>query len=83
MIRPRNINIGAHTADFKCDKHDASITGLNVNTNASYEDGTNLICVKGSELTTGADTCTHISFFPNDSSHTHVEIADLAQAKTS
>lgn len=86
MIRTSNINVGAHTADFKCDEHGGSVTRLNLNTNTQYgikNDGsgdpdTDFIFIQGSELTA---PCSCVSGYPtfdkgNELGH------ELGQAKT-
>ena len=82
MIRPSNIDIDNHTADFKCDVHDSSITGLNVNSSLVYDDAGN-IKITGSQLTSGADTCNHETMFPNEPNHIREYVSKLSQAKTS
>ena len=77
MIRPRNIDIESHTADFKCDTHGGEVTGLNVNTNMTYDEETDCNVILGSELT---ESCACKTDFPLTSSN---ELAvDLASAKT-
>jgi hypothetical protein len=81
MIRPSNINTGAHTADFHCDDHDSYIIGLNVNTNTDYVDSNNCIEIVGAKLTSGVDTCDHSTYFPVTGGNQDAQ--DIATAKTS
>ena len=77
MIRPSNINIEAHTADFKCDKHGGSVVGLNLNTNTSYADGETTISINGSELT---ESCGCVTCFPVSGGNADAQA--IANAKT-
>jgi len=77
MIRPSNINTEAHTADFKCDEHGGSVTGLNLNTNTSYNEDESVIVIQGSEL---ISPCSCSTSFPI--ANGNQEAQDLAAAKT-
>lgn len=77
MIRPSNINIEAHTADFKCDKHGGNIISLNINTNTQYSSDSSSIIISGSELN---PTCMCITCFPVSNGNQNAQ--DIASAKT-
>jgi len=69
MIRPTNIDEVAHTADFKCDQHDAYVTGLDLNSVAEYvtgPDGFQVIQIDSAMLDSGTELalCKEASFFP-------------------
>lgn len=81
MIRPSNIDIENHTADFRCDEHDAYVIGLNVNSALIYDDAGN-IKIFGSQLTSGAESCAQETSFPNQEDHITKHVSDLAKAKT-
>jgi hypothetical protein len=76
MIRPSNINIANHTADFKCDQHGGSVSGLNLNTEATYF-MENSVAVSGANLT---PPCDCISCFPTANGNADAQA--IAQAKT-
>jgi len=77
MIRPSNINAEEHTADFKCDVHGGTVTGLNLNTNTTYNDDASGIVIQGSELT---DPCACMTCFPT--SNGNADAQAIASAKT-
>ena len=77
MIRPSNIDIENHTADFKCDEHGGTVTALNLNTQTEYTEDSSCIVVEGSVLTS---SCTCVTFFPVVGGNQKAQ--DLASAKT-
>jgi len=78
MIRPLNIDSENHTADFVCSLHGGSVTGLNLNTNTSYDEDETVIIIQGSELT---DSCGCITCFPVANGNADAQA--IHQAKTS
>ncbi len=86
MIRPSNINIEAHTADFHMDGKDAYKLSVDLNSLA-YMNSDVGILVPGTLLTegvdAGADEVNSVSTtFPNEPNHLNELFAALAQAKT-
>lgn len=79
MIRPSNVNIENHTANFKCDEHLGEVSGINVNTQLTYTSNNRGIEVSGSLLT---EPCGCVSTHPNESDNIIEVKAQLAQAKT-
>lgn len=77
MIRPSNINIEEHTADFACDVHGGSVIALNLNTDATYSENNEAVIVAGDKLT---DPCDCITFFPTQNGNDDAQA--IAQAKT-
>lgn len=77
MIKVSNINNDAHTADFTCLQHGGSVTGLNLNTNATYTTDNECVAVNGSELTA---SCACVVFFPTSNGNTNAQA--IAAAKT-
>ena len=77
MIRPDNIELEDHTADFRCDKHGGAVTALNLNTNTEYNEDSSLIIIKGSEL---APPCGCVTCFPTENGNQDAQ--DIAAAKT-
>jgi len=61
MIRPNNINIEEHTADFRCDKHGGAVEALDLNTGTSYTKDNEGIMVLGTVLT---ESCECATCFP-------------------
>jgi hypothetical protein len=47
MIIPSNVDIENHTADFMCTVHGGNVSGLNLNTDATYEANGEAIKVDG------------------------------------
>jgi hypothetical protein len=88
MIRPSNIDTQAHTADFRCDQHDAYEMGLNLNTVAEYQhsniydEQSPIIAVKvlGTMLTQGSESCTCGTWFPIANGDEDAQL--IVQAKT-
>ena len=77
MIRPSNINIENHTANFKCDVHNGFVVGLNLNTDATYDEDESVILVSGAELT---ESCGCITCFPTVDGNQNAQ--DITSAKT-
>lgn len=77
MIRPSNIDIENHTADFKCDKHGGSVSSLNLNTNTSYNSNSSLIIIQGDEL---SPTCNCVTLFPVNDGNQDAQL--ISSAKT-
>lgn len=77
-----NFNIPAHTADFRCNNHDAYKNGVNVNTELSYDNGGILLDTDIFDSGTELAQCKHFVWFRDDSASDNDMVANLAQAKT-